>query len=211
MESTRILFANDPQLPHAGIMKQLGGFWRGRVETALDERSIAYDERDAAVEARVTISGVTRPGWTDPADCLRRARELQGFRADDRFESLVILFKRVSNILKAATEPLPASLDRAALVEPAERTLHSALLKAREATDPLWGRRAYGEILPALLEMEQSIHAFFDVVLVNAEDSRVRLNRLQLLDEVRDLFLRGWDLSRVVVEGERVPAVSAGR
>ncbi len=210
MESTRILFANDPELPHAAIMKQLGAFWRGRVESALDDRSIAYDERDAAVEARVAGSEVGRPGWTDPADCLSRARELRGFRADARFESLVILFKRVANILKAATEPLPASLDRAALVEPAEQALHSALLRAREATDPLWARRAYRDILPALLDMERPIHTFFDVVLVNAEEARIRLNRLRLLDEVRALFLRGWDLSRVVVEGERVP-VSAGR
>jgi glycyl-tRNA synthetase beta chain len=211
MESTRILFANDPNLPHAAIMKQLGSFWRGRVETALDERGLAYDERDAAVESRAEIAGQPRSGWTDPADCLRRARELRAFRGDARFESLVILFKRVGNILKASTESLPESLDGSRLVEPAERELHDSWQRVREATLPLWSRRAYPEILGALLEMEQPIHRFFDEVLVNAEDPRLRLNRLRLLEEVRSLFLRGWDLSRVVVEGERVPAVPLGR
>jgi glycyl-tRNA synthetase beta chain len=144
-----------------------------------------------------------RPGWIDPLDCLARARVLSTFRDDRRFAPLVILFKRVANILKAATEPLPASLDRARLSEAAERDLLKALDRARERTGPFWQRRAYGDILPALLEMEATIHAFFDRVLVNVDDAPLRLNRLRLLTEVRELFLRGWDLSKVVVEGEK--------
>jgi len=150
----------------------------------------------------------TRPGWIDPFDALLRARVLAAFRTDLRFEPLAVLFKRVSNILKAVAEPLPAALDRAALAEPAELELALALDRARTRTDPLWEGRGYAEILPALLEMEQAIHGFFDHVLVNAENPAVRLNRLRLLSEVRALFLRGWDLSRVVVEGERATAAS---
>ena len=214
METTRPLFAADPELPHAAIMKKLGEFWRGRVASALDERGVAYDTRDAALAARVVLEGapsagagargaVRRPGWIDPCDCLMRARVLGEFRADPRFQPLVILFKRVANILKAATETLPETLDRGRLAEPPEQELAGALDRARARTDPLWTRRAYGEILPALLEMEQAIHGFFDRVLVNTEDLPVRLNRLRLLAEVRDLFARGWDLSQVVVEGAK--------
>jgi glycyl-tRNA synthetase beta chain len=144
-----------------------------------------------------------RPGWIDPADCLARAKVLAGFRTDERFEPLVILFKRVGNILKAATETLPDSVDRERLSETAERELLAALERARGDTEPLWKRRAYAEILPALLAMEHAIHDFFDRVLVNAEDAPTRLNRLRLLSEVRELFVRGWDLSKVVVEGEK--------
>ena len=82
------------------------------------------------------------------------------------------------------------------------------MIKRVPNPDPLWERRSYAEILPALLEMEQAIHTFFDRVLVNAEDTATRLNRLQLLSEVRALFLRGWDVSKVVVEGERVAGAS---
>ena len=39
--------------------------------------------------------------------------------------------------------------------------------------------------------------------MVNVDDVPVRLNRLRLLADVRDLFVRGWDLSKVVVEGEK--------
>ena len=205
MWSTAAFFAADPDLPQAALVKQLGDFWRGRVEAALEQDGIAYDTREAALEAQLLIDSANRPrpGWIDPLDCLERAQVLSGFRGDRRFEPLVILFKRVGNILKAATEPLPASLDRSRLTEASERELLAALERARVRTAPLWQRGAYDDILPALLEMETAIHGFFDQVMVNVEDVPVRLNRLRLLAEVRELFLRGWDLSKVVVEGEK--------
>ena len=205
MQATAPFFAADPELAQAVIVKQLGEFWRGRVEAALEQDGIAYDTREAALEAQVPMNGVPRPrpGWIDPVDCLARARVLSRFRDDERFAPLVVLFKRVGNILRAATEPLPASLDRERLGEAAERELLAALERARERTAPLWQRQAYSDILPALLEMESAIHGFFDCVMVNVDDAPLRLNRLRLLTEVRELFLRGWDLSKVVVEGEK--------
>jgi len=205
MEMTRAFFATDPELPQAAIVKKLGDFWRGRVEAALEERGVPYDTREAALEAQMPMedAGRPRPGWIDACDCYERARVLMGFRGDPRFEPLVILFRRVGNILKAATEPLPPAVDRERLAENAEQTLLAALEQASTRTRPLWERRAYADILPVLLDMEQAIHGFFEHVMVNVEDAGTRLNRLRLLADVRALFLRGWDLSRVVVEGER--------
>jgi len=205
MEITRPFFTANSDLPQAEIVKSLGDFWRSRVWSIVgggeEERGEAFhpDTVEAAMEARVN----GRPGWTDPFDCLLRTRVLNSFRGDARFEPLVILFKRVGNILKAATETLPESLDRARLTEAAEHELLSALESARGRTAPLWREREYGNILPALLEMEHAIHGFFDRVMVNVDDLPTRVNRLRLLTEVRELFVRGWDLSRVVVEGEK--------
>jgi len=203
MEMTRAFFAADPDLPQAEIMKKLGEFLRSRVDTALEDRGVPYDSREAALEARIRMGGATRPGWCDAADALARGRALEAFRGDPRFAPLVVLDKRVANILRAATETLPPALDRARLAEPAEQALLAALEAARARTEPLWEARDYAAIIPALLEMESAIHGFFDKVLVNAEDAAVRLNRLRLLAEVRESFVRGWDLSKVVVEGEK--------
>ncbi len=205
MEMTRPFFAAEPELAHAVIMKKLGEFWRGRVEAALEERGMVYDIREAALEAQIVLDGAARPrpGWIDPTDCHERARALARFRTDPRFEPLVILFRRVGNILKAGTETLPAALERERLSEAAEQALAAALDRARRSTDALWERRAYADILPVLLDMERAIHDFFDGVMVNVEDAATRLNRLRLLAEVHALFMRGWDLSRVVVEGEK--------
>ena len=201
MEITRPFFAADPELPQAEIMKQLGEFLRSRVDTALDDRGLAYDVRDAALEARILMHGVARPGWCDAADALARARALEAFRGDPRFAPLVILFKRVSNILRAATDPLPPALDTARLVESHEQALLAATELARARTAAHWDKREYAAILPELLGMGDAIHGFFDKVMVNVDDVAVRQNRLRLLGDVRELFLRGWDLSKAVVEG----------
>ncbi len=194
--------AANPALVREDLLAQLATFWRERVRGALEERGVRYDACEAALEARLATDGGDRPGWSDPHDCLVRGRVMDEFRGDERFGPLVILFKRVANILAKATETLPDRLDRARLAEPLERELAAALEQARTRTEPLWRTRDYEAILPALLEMEEVIHGFFDAVLVNADDLPTRLNRLRLLSEVRALFVRGWDLSRIVVEGE---------
>jgi len=203
MEMTRPFYAADPELPQAEIMRKLGEFLRSRVDTALEDRGLAHDIREAALEARIVMDGAARPGWCDPADALARARALAAFRDDPRFAPLVVLFKRVANILKAATEPLPPGLDPALLAEAHEHALLAATELARGRTASLWEKREYAAILPELLAMGEAIHGFFDHVMVNVENAAVRGNRLRLLAEIRELFLRGWDLSRAVVEGER--------
>jgi len=205
MEMTRTFFAANADLPQAAIMKKLGEFWRGRVEAALEERGIPYDIREAALEAQIVFNGSQRgrPGWIDPSDCLLRAQVLTAFRADPRFEPLVILFRRVGNILKQGNETLPGTLERERLSEAPEQALAAAFDQAQRSTVSLWDRRAYTDILPVLLNMERAIHDFFDGVMVNVEDAPTRLNRLRLLSDVHALFMRGWDLSRVVVAGEK--------
>jgi glycyl-tRNA synthetase beta chain len=203
MEVTRPYFAADPDLAQAEIMKKLGEFLRSRVDTALADRGLAYDIREAALEARILMNGVARPGWCDAADVLARARALEAFRNDPRFTPLVVLFKRVANILKAVSEALPPALDTVRLGDSHEQALLAATELARARTAGSWEQRDYAAILPELLGMGDAIHGFFDHVMVNVDDAALRLNRLRLLSDVRELFLRGWDLSKVVVEGEK--------
>jgi len=205
MEATRPLFGVDADLPQAKIMGQLKEFWSDRVWSFVGGGQGGGGEAfdpwvvEAAMGARMN----GQPGWADPYDCRIRSRALDGFKGDSRFESLVILYRRVDNILKAAKEPLPSEVDRSRVSDAAEQELLGALERARERTQPLWEKRDYWTILPALLDLEQVIHGFFDRVLVNVDDAPIRLNRLRLLAEVRELFARGWDLSKAVVEGER--------
>src|SRR5262249_36160933 len=155
--------------PQAEIVKKLGEFLRSRVDSALEERGLAHDVREATLEARIRMGGAERPGWCDAADALARARSLEAFRGDPLFRPLVILFKRVANILRAATEPLPAKLDAARLEDAHERALLAACELARARTEERWEKREYAAILPELLGMEHAIHTFFDNVMVNVD------------------------------------------
>lgn len=175
------------------------GFWRGRVEAALAESGFAYDEVAAVVESAL--------GWRDPLDGRHRATALRAHRQDPSFVVLVIGYKRVANILRAETDAPARAADApggAAWGHEAERALAEALAQAEKRALPAYESRDYPRVLEVLLEMRGAIDAFFTDVLINdPKDPAGRLRRLGLLSQVRALFARGFDLSRIVVEGER--------
>jgi glycyl-tRNA synthetase beta chain len=128
-----------------------------------------------------------------------RAAGLKARRANPDFVPLVIGYKRVANILRAAPDaPGGVTGD---LPDPHEAALFSAVHAATAKADPLFSARDYGKVLEVLLSLRAPIDTFFDAVMVNADDPTVRRRRLGLLATVRALFDRGWDLSKVVVEG----------
>jgi glycyl-tRNA synthetase beta chain len=178
--------AIDPTL--AGKLEE---FWGGRLATALADRGYAYDESAAAL-------GGTE-GGADPVDVERRAAALKRRRSNADFVPLVIGFKRVANILRASSEA-PAPLAGTPPDEH-EAALARALDAAAREAEPSFAARDYDRVLGVLLGLRAPIDAFFDSVMVNVDDPDVRRRRLGLLAAVRALFDRGWDLSKVVVEG----------
>ncbi len=182
---------DDGKAPRADLALKLEEFWSGRIATALGERGYAYDEVAAAL-------GAVGAGL-DPADVARRAAALKRRRGAADFVPLVVGFKRVANILKAAPDA-PAGV-AGDLPEPAEAALYGAVERATRAAEPQFAAREYERVLDVLLSLRAPIDAFFDAVMVNADDPAVRRRRLGLLALTRALFDRGWDLSRVVVEG----------
>lgn len=170
---------------------KLDEFWEGRIAHALGERGFAYDETAAALGGS--------EGGADPLDVIARAGALKARRANPDFVPLVIGYKRVANILRAAPDaPGGVTGD---LPDPHEAALFAAVHAASAKAEPRFAARDYGQVLEVLLSLRQPIDAFFDAVMVNADDEAVRRRRLGLLATTRALFDRGWDLSRVVVEG----------
>jgi glycyl-tRNA synthetase beta chain len=179
--------------PSAETAAKLAEFWSGRIATALGERGLAYDEIAAALGGS--------EGAADPLDVERRARALQRRRGNADFVPLVVGSKRVANILRAADPGDVPAAPAAAWPDPAEAALAAALAAAQDAVAPQFAARDYDAVLGTLLSLRGPIDAFFDRVMVNVEDAAVRRRRLGLLTVARALFDRGWDLSRVVVEG----------
>ena len=83
------------------------------------------------------------------------------------------------------------------LVDEAERVLYHAMQAAREDILPLVEERAYGAAMRRLAELRTPVDAFFDDVMVMADDEALRSNRLALLAELRSLFLGVADISRL--------------
>lgn len=113
--------------------------------------------------------------------------------------SLAAANKRTANILRksAAETGEHASVVTALLSDDAEIVLYHAMQSAQNDVGPLVRKRAYAAALQRLAELRTPVDAFFDDVMVMADDEAVRANRLALLGELRALFLDIADISRL--------------
>lgn len=94
--------------------------------------------------------------------------------------------KRIGNILKKADIAIPSMEDPALMTEPAERALAEAVEAAYAETGPALARGDYVEVLSQLARLRPQVDAFFDAVMVNADDPAVRANRLALLKRLAE-------------------------
>ena len=132
-----------------------------------------------------------------PLDFDARLRALGAFLKLPDAQALSGANKRIANILRKAEGDPGTGVD-AALLGPAEETaLAAALTAVTPGVEALLARRDYTGALRELARLRPAVDAFFDKVMVMAEDAAVRANRLRLLGGVRALFLEVADLSRL--------------
>ncbi|HNP35776.1 MAG TPA: glycine--tRNA ligase subunit beta [Woeseiaceae bacterium] len=132
-------------------------------------------------------------------DFARRLDAVQAFTKLDEAASLAAANKRIANILKkSGLDEVPEVQDKL-LVDAAEVALAAAISAAHETVRPLLASAQYTGALTALAALRGPVDKFFDEVLVMADDTALRDNRLALLGRLRRLFLEVADISRLVV------------
>lgn len=131
----------------------------------------------------------------DLGDFDARVRAVAAFAALPEAEALAAANKRIANILRQAGDVADGAIDTGLLATGAEAGLHAALSAAKAATAPLAERRDYVAVLQTLGRLRDPVDAFFNDVMVMAEDPAVRMNRLRLLRELRQQFLQVADVS----------------
>ena len=132
------------------------------------------------------------------ADVPPRLAAVRAFAALPEAAPLAAANKRVGNILKKVEGPaIERRVDAALLAEPAEAALAEALAVVRPAADAAFERGDYTASLQALAALEAPVDAFFDTVMVNADDPALRANRLGLLATLHAAMNRVADLSKL--------------
>ncbi len=134
---------------------------------------------------------------TRPLDFDRRVHAVSTFRERTEAISLAAANKRIRNLLKKVETVLPFKIQPDLLVEEAEQTLAGHLVELSSEVIPLMETGLYNEALNPLARLREPLDAFFDQVLVMANDSALRDNRIALLNELSSLFLRVADFSRL--------------
>lgn len=132
---------------------------------------------------------------TKPADFDQRVKAVSHFRELEAAEALAAANKRVGNILAKFAGQLPAEVDLALLQEPAEKALAQEVAVMSEALEPAFATGNYQQALSQLASLREPVDAFFDNVMVMADDEALKQNRLTLLNDLRNLFLQIADIS----------------
>ncbi len=174
-------------LTHASLKDDLQHFMYERLTGSLREQGYSAQEVDAVIALRPAPWG----------DIPKRLAAVRSFAALPEAESLAAANKRVGNILKKVEGELPTAVDTALLKEAAEQALAAALADVQPQADTLFEQHDYAGSLKALAALKGPVDAFFDSVMVNAEDAALRANRQALLNRLHAAMNRVADLSRL--------------
>ncbi|MCB1699452.1 MAG: glycine--tRNA ligase subunit beta [Pseudomonadales bacterium] len=173
----------------------------GSTDQALEymiERFRAWYEEEA-IPAEV-FKAVSARKLSQPLDIQRRVHAVHAFTALSEAPALAAANKRVSNILdKLEASHQFGEVSTSLLVEPQEKALAEKLASLAEVAGRHLEQGEYTDALSCLAVLKEPVDAFFDGVMVNADDDQLRQNRLNLLKALRDLFLRVADISQLVV------------
>jgi glycyl-tRNA synthetase beta chain len=171
------------------VMERLRAYYLDNVATtAAGDAKVMTTEMFDAVLA-------TQP--RSPVDFDARLRALSAFLELPESSSLTAANKRIANILRKSEAAVGNEVDAAMLKEPAEIRLFDAMRGLKDAVSAATARREYAAALGQLAQLRPAVDGFFDEVMVNAEDLKLRANRLSLLSGLRGLFAGVADLSRL--------------
>lgn len=166
----------------------LSDFIYDRLAGSLREQGFSAQEVDAVLAHRPQRL----------ADVQKRLEAVRAFAALPEAPALAAANKRVGNILKKADTPVSPNVNEAVLQEQAEKDLYAALQTVAPKAHAQFAAGDYTASLQTLAALRAPVDAFFEHVMVNAEDPALKANRLGLLATLHDAMNRVADLSRLV-------------
>ncbi len=165
----------------------LGEFIYERFAGSLREQGYSAQEVDAVLSLK--------PQRLD--EVAQRLAAVRAFAQLPEAPALAAANKRVGNILKKVEGTTEAKVNSALLQVDEEKTLHRAIQASAAQADAAWAKGDYTANLQALATLKEPVDAFFDKVMVNAEDPALKANRLGLLATLHNAMNRVADLSKL--------------
>ncbi len=153
---------------------QLEDFFFDRLSVSLREQGYTAQEVEAVLALRPQRL----------SDVQKRLEAVRAFAALPEAQALAAANKRVSNILKKAEGDIQAQVNEALLVEQAEKDLYAALQTVAPKAQQQFESGDYTASLQTLAALRAPVDAFFEHVMVNAEDAALKANRLNLLQSL---------------------------
>ena len=186
----------DGTLSAAEAVTRLKGFFAERLQTVWEQRGIDYDI------GRAVLGGE----WDDLSDAARRAGCLADLRATapEAFAGLVEAGERPARIARPEQIPETAEVNTALFEHPTEHRLADEFSAVKEQVENLLSSECpeYPRMAELLRGLLPTIHQYFEDVMVMVEDEALCRNRLTLLHQIDQLFLRLADFLAIVQTGQ---------
>lgn len=173
------------KLTNKDVVNDVVEFMLGRFRSWYQELGYSID----------TIQAVLARRPTQPADFDARVKAVTHFRTLEEAQALAAANKRVSNILSKSDEKLSDTVLASVLKTPEEVKLATHVVVLQDKLAPMFAERNYQDALAELASLRDVVDEFFENVMVMDEDQAVRVNRLTLLSQLRELFLKVADIS----------------
>jgi glycyl-tRNA synthetase beta chain len=181
------LFTNGETGQASETASRVLGFFKGRISNLLQEDGYSKE----------VIAAVTEISVDHLPNVWRRTAALEALKTLPDFEPLAVAFKRVVNIIKKADPEEGRNIDESLFEDPSETALLAEFTRVSERVTANLDQGVFDQALLDIASLRPAVDAFFDGVLVMAEDDRVRNNRLGLLRAIADLFALVADFSKM--------------
>ncbi|MCK5497841.1 MAG: glycine--tRNA ligase subunit beta [Gammaproteobacteria bacterium] len=169
------------------LVSQVFDFMMERLRRYYVDQNISVDNFEAVL--------MRKP--VQPYDFHRRLNAVVQFRKLPEAESLAAANKRIGNILKQVENQDNIQFSDGLLKEDAEQKLAAALNAIIKKVTPLLDNSEYEQALSELAGLKNDVDTFFDDVMVLCDDVALKNNRLALLSQLSNLFLKTADISRL--------------
>lgn len=174
------------------LSTELLSFIHDRLKVYLRDQGVRHDIIDACI---------AMPGRDDLNQLVKRATALSAVLSTEEGENLVQGFKRANNILTQAEDKdgveYSYGADRKFTEDASEIALFDALEAAEKQIDPALKAEDFPAAMSAMAQLRGPIDAFFETVQINSDNPTVRRNRLNLLNQIRQVCTRVADLTHI--------------
>ncbi len=189
LDKVLVVYGEKLRKPKDGIKSYCLDFFSNRLRYIFERQGYRYDLINAAISV----------GIDNIYHSYLRLKALDSLKESPNFAPLILISKRVNNILR--DQPL-FRINTGLLAEKEERELHTTFSIIKNNVLPLISRGDFSQAQRIIFRIRSSIDKFFDNVLVMTDEKRLRRNRLALLQAISKLFIQVADYSQIVIEGQ---------
>lgn len=181
----------DSQNPSDALIDFIGE----RLKVVLKDKNVRYDLIDSVfgIKSDVKDSNLSR--------ILSRVKALESFLKTDDGINLLSGYKRATNIVSIEEKKdkvrFDGTVNDTLLSQHEEKTLFSELQKTKDAITPALDAENYADVMTEMAKLRAPIDAFFDTVTVNDDQTDIRLNRLNILAQIRQTLGLVADFSKI--------------